>query len=153
MRKVALADADSIPNRPAHAVTDVAGAVGATDVGIRYYELDPGDGIGRTFHTHHDQEELFYVESGTATFETADGPVAVESGEIVRFGPGEYQRGYNDGDERAVVVGLGAPAGSTDVTRMRRCDACDDRVTITYVDDGDEVVAVCDECGAETGRW
>jgi uncharacterized cupin superfamily protein len=153
MRKVHVADADPIPNRPARAVTDVAGAVDASKLGIRYYELDPGDSVGRTYHKHDDQEELFYVESGTVTFDTTDGPVPVESGEVVRFAPGEYQRGTNDGDEPATVLGLGAPAGSTEVTRMRHCDECGGRRTVTFVEEGSAVAAVCDECGGETGRW
>ncbi len=40
------------------------------------------------------------VQSGTATFESADGDVRVGAGEAIRFAPGEWQRGHNEGDER-----------------------------------------------------
>jgi uncharacterized cupin superfamily protein len=66
--------------------------LGLTDVAVNQYELAPGDRFSGGLHAHVDQEEVFYVTSGTATFDyrrTADAPtetVAVGPGEAVRCG-------------------------------------------------------------------
>lgn len=49
------------------------------------------------YHNHEVPVELFYVQSGTATFETEVGPVTVDEGEIIRFDREEFQRGWNRG--------------------------------------------------------
>ena len=48
---------------------DVGAAVGAEHMAAVHYELDPGEQFSGGLHTHHDQEEVFYVIEGTATFE------------------------------------------------------------------------------------
>jgi len=78
---------------------------------LNYYELAPGDSFAYGYHRHERQEELFLVQQGAATFETEAGDVVVEAGEVVRFVPGEFQRGVNEGEERVVAFALGAPRG------------------------------------------
>jgi len=56
---------------------------------------------------------VFYVLSGTATFETEAGEVTVDAGEAIRFVPGEFQQGSNRGDERVVALAPGAPSTRT----------------------------------------
>jgi len=64
--------------------------LGTEHVAMNYFELAPGDAFAGGVHAHGDQEEVFYVLSGTATFEV--GPererVDVEAGELIRFAPG-----------------------------------------------------------------
>ncbi len=81
--------------------------------------------------------------------------MAVESGELVRFAPGEYQRGVNRGDERVVALALGAPRESGALDLQRDCENCGERTpnSIERAPDGEALVTVCEDCGAETGRF
>lgn len=123
-------------------------ALGTTDVAINHYRLEPGDRLAG-LHAHADQEEIFVVLEGTVTFETLDGESVVETGEIVRFAPGEHQSGKNAAEQAAVVLALGAPR-ETDTLRIPvSCAACghyEQRLTMTD-DDG---ALVCVDCGAES---
>ena len=133
----------------------LSGALGTTDLALNYYELAPGDAFGFGYHCHPDQEEVFYVLEGTATFETEDGDVAVSAGEAVRFGPGEWQLGHNGGDERVVTLAMGAPRDAGETEMLRDCLDCGGRTenTIETADDRDALVTRCLDCGAETGRF
>lgn len=153
---------DAIDNRiqPAAVMRRLTDALGTTDLAINYYELEPGDSFAFAYHRHEHQEEVFYVHAGTATFETEEGPISVESGEAIRFEPGEYQRGWNRGDKRVVAIALGAPLQYGDGERLRECQNCGDRTdnSLDLVDDenapgGKAVIAICGVCGTETGRW
>ena len=133
----------------------LSGALGTDDLALNYYELAPGDTFGFGYHRHPDQEEVFYVIEGTATFETEDGDVAVEAGEAVRFAPGEWQLGRNAGEERVVALAMGAPADARRTEMLRECPDCGGRTenTIEMTDDRDALVTRCLECDAETGRF
>lgn len=131
-------------------------ALETTDFAINRYSLDPGEEFSSGLHTHMDQEETFYIVSGTATFEHATDPledtVTVEVGpnEAVRFGPGEYQTGSNYGDEPVEALAFGAPKGSEDVRVPGPCPECEtDALQLTF--DGGEMGTVCPECGTEPG--
>ena len=130
-------------------------ALGTTDLALNYYELAPGDTFGFGYHRHPDQEEVFYVVEGTATFETEDGDVDVSAGEAVRFAPGEWQLGRNDGDERVVALAMGAPKDAGGTEMVRECPDCGGRTenTVEMTDDRDALVTRCLDCGAETGRF
>ncbi|WP_132059310.1 cupin domain-containing protein [Halorussus amylolyticus] len=154
MKKIRIEDVESWMG-PADVKRPLTKQLGTTDVAVNYYELAPGDSFGFGYHAHSDQEEVFYVESGTVTFETEGGPVEVSSGEVVRFGPGEFQRGVNRGDERVVSLALGAPKDGGELEMRRDCPECDDRTenAIERAPDADALVTICVECGAETGRF
>ena len=163
MERVSIDDVDSYMG-PAAVKRPLTEALGATDLAINYYELDPGDSFAFGLHRHSDQEEVFYVQAGTVTFhrgsaagDTAEETeaVTVGAGELVRFGPGEFQRGVNEGNERVVALALGAPQESGETTITRECDDCGrrTRADIELTDDRDALVTVCTECGAETGRF
>jgi len=154
MEKVRIDDvANSV--QPAAVMRPLTGPLGATDLAVNYYELEPGDSFAFAYHSHEIQEELFYVQSGTATFDTEDGPVTVEAGEVIRFDRGEFQRGWNRGDERVVALALGAPLDYGDQPKLRRCPGCEVEThsRLERTDDDEAVVAYCERCGAETGRW
>ncbi|MFC5279096.1 cupin domain-containing protein [Halorubrum rubrum] len=151
---------DDVENdvQPAAVMRKLTEPLGLTDVAINYYELEPGDSFAFAYHSHEVQEEVFCVLSGTATFETEDGPVEVGPDEIVRFGRGEFQRGWNHGNERIRALAIGAPLEYGTQPKLRYCEECDaendTKLNRTDDADGEEVVvARCVECGSETGRW
>jgi uncharacterized cupin superfamily protein len=154
MEKVRVAD---VSRTTAAAVKrPLTDALGTTDVALNQYELAPGDAFAPAYHAHERQEEVFYVFEGTATFETEAGDVTVGPGEVVRFPPGEFKRGWNRGEERVVALALGAPIESGTVTKLRDCPTCRERTAHRLESLGDEAgtrVAVCERCGTETGRW
>lgn len=154
MKRVSLADQESRmgPAAVSHPLTDV---LGLANVAVNYYELEPGDSFAYGFHAHAEQEEVFYVQEGTVTFRTQDGDLTVEAGELVRFGPGEYQRGVNQSDDRVVALALGAPqdAGATEI--LRTCEECGAETpqSLELTDEQDAVLARCEECEGVTGRF
>jgi uncharacterized cupin superfamily protein len=154
MEKVRIEDVESRAG-PADVKRPLTAALGATDLAVNYFELSPGDSFAFGYHAHSDQEEVFYVQSGTVTFETEEGPVEVGPGELVRFAPGEYQRGVNENEERAVALALGAPKESGDLDLRRECPDCGERTsnTIRRAEGGAALVTICEDCGAETGRF
>lgn len=105
----------------------LSNAVGATDVVVMYYELEPGDVLSGSYHTHLDQEEAFVVLEGEVTFDTEAGEAAVTIGqdEAIRFAPGEYQHGYNASEAPARVLAIGAPPGMDETVAVFTCPACD----------------------------
>ncbi|NUC74465.1 cupin domain-containing protein [Haloterrigena sp. SYSU A558-1] len=134
MRHLAIDDVDSDPyDEELH--TDrraLADPLGTDHLAITRYVLEPGERFSGSVHAHADQEEVFLVLEGEATFELrADdgderGEVTVAEDEAVRFAPGEFQSGYNAGTERVVAIALGAPRESDDV-RIARIPVLEDR--------------------------
>lgn len=130
-------------------------ALNATNVALNYYELAPGDSFAYGYHMHENQEEVFVIQNGQVTFETEDGDVRVDAGEVIRFAPGEYQQGINAGDERVVALAIGAPQETGTSEILRECDSCGERTpnTIERAEGGAVIVTRCLECGAETARF
>jgi mannose-6-phosphate isomerase-like protein (cupin superfamily) len=131
----------------------LTGGLGLTDVAVNHYTVAPGERVSG-LHGHGDQEEVFLVLEGTATFETYDGEegrvVEVDAGEAVRFAPGEYQSARNAGEEPLVCYALGAPPDSEDVRVPLACPDCGHgHVRPTLADDRTPVLA-CPDCDAET---
>lgn len=147
-------------------------SLGARDLAIIHYRIAPGEELPAGLHAHADQEEVFVVLDGTATFEVYDvvvadgyllddsdplddpddgpfaGELVVETGETVRFAPGEFQSGRNDGDEELRLLALGAPLESEDVRLPVDCSECDHEDV--RLDVGEPKLSlVCPRCGAE----
>ncbi|MFD1562525.1 cupin domain-containing protein [Haloarchaeobius amylolyticus] len=122
--------------------------LGTTDFSINYFCLEPGEGFSNTMHTHMDQEEVFVVVEGEATFTTMDDEVVVGEGEAIRFAPGEYQTGTNETDDPVVAYAMGAPRDSEDVRVPRDCPECANG-NMRAVPGDDGFTLVCPECGAE----
>ena len=154
MQKTRIEDIDSWMG-PASVKRSLTKALGAEDVAMNYYELEPGESFAFGYHSHEDQEEVFYVVEGEATFETEDGDVTVGAGEAVRFGPGEWQQGWNRGEETVRALALGAPQDGGETTVLRECADCGERTEqeIRPTEDRDALLTVCLDCGAETGRF
>lgn len=140
---------------PASVKRPLGKAIGTEHMGMRFYELEPGESTAFGYHAHENQEEVFYVVEGELTFETEDGEVSVGEGEAIRFGPGEFQRSRNDTDGRVRTLGIGAPADPGELTLLRECPECGERTDqeIDSTDDGSALVTLCVECGAKTGRF
>lgn len=156
MKHVSIDDIEAEPhpmgvNRERRNVSDALGAEHMTAV---HYELAPGEQFSGGLHTHHDQEEVFYIVEGTATFEygTDGEEVAVEAGEVVRFDPGEFQCGRNKSDDAVVGFALAAPGSQhnwEDLESFAPCGECGE-VTSHGVEEPDgEFVIYCNECDNE----
>lgn len=159
MERVAIEDVDDEANPLAdHEVRKpLSRALGAEHVAMNYFELSPGESFSGGLHAHHDQEELFYVASGTVRFEVGRDreTVAVGPGEVIRFAPGEFQTGGvpEDAGEGVVGFALGAPGASHDwddlssVVYCRECDS--ERVHETTPTGDDRFRFTCTACGNE----
>ena len=122
--------------------------LGTTDLALNRYRLDPGERFSGGMHAHMDQEEVFVIVEGEATFETMNGEVTVSEAEVIRFAPGEFQSGKNDSDGEVVAFAMGAPRDSEDVRLPQNCPECEhDNVRAIPGDDGFDLQ--CPECGAE----
>lgn len=154
MERVRIDDAENFYG-PAAVTRSLSRALGTTELAVNYYELDPGDALSYGYHRHPEQEEVFIVESGTVTFETESSPVEVTAGEVVRFAPGEFQHGTNEGTDRVRVLALGAPQEASETDLRRTCPDCGGRTphTIEMAPDRDAIVTRCEDCGALTGRF
>lgn len=151
MKKVTVDDLDRHLST-ASIKRPVGDALGIEGFALHYYELGPGETFSTNLHTHLDQEEIFYVLNGTATFETDDGSIEVESGEAVRFAPGEYQHGRNDTDSRVAGLAMGAPRESEE--GRIECPECGAREApvVEWTDDRSAIVYECPACEAEINR-
>lgn len=160
MKYVAVDDSD--PEIPGVGVEQygLSDPLETTDVAINRYRIPSGEGFPAGLHAHADQEEMFVVLEGEATFEvleprseagrtsdeTIGSEVVVGEGETVRFAPGEFQSGRNDSEEDLVALALGAPRDSEDVRLPVDCPECG-HGDLRLDTDG-EVVLVCPACGA-----
>jgi mannose-6-phosphate isomerase-like protein (cupin superfamily) len=146
MRKVTVDDVEPRARGPGDEadmdVRALADPLGTEDVAINRYALEPGEAFSGGMHAHLDQEEVFYVLAGTATFEHADGPTAdtevteVGPGEAIRFAPGEYQQGRNEGGDRVVAIALGAPKDTREGRIAQPCPECDSDALAVVMTDG-----------------
>ena len=134
----------------------VSDALGTEHVAMNYFELGPGDSFSGGLHTHHDQEEIFYVEEGEVVFEVGleREEVSVSSGELIRFAPGEFQVGtVPDDGERTVGWAVGAPGARHDwdalesVVPCRECGT--EEIHATRLTDEGRFAFTCTDCGTQ----
>jgi len=81
-------------------------------LGMRVYELGPGEQSGLAYHYHDEQVEAFYVLSGTLQVETPEGEYAVDADQALFVDPGSPQRAHNpeDADSSVRFLAIGAPS-------------------------------------------
>jgi mannose-6-phosphate isomerase-like protein (cupin superfamily) len=81
-------------------------------LGLRVYELAPGEQSGLSYHYHDEQVEAFYVLEGTLHVETPEQEFVVESDQAFFVDPGSPQRAFNpEGAETSTrVLAIGAPS-------------------------------------------
>lgn len=81
-------------------------------IGLRVYELSPGEQSGLRYHSHDEQVEVFYVLQGTLHVETPDEEYVVETDQALFVDPGSPQRAFNptDAETTTRVLAIGAPS-------------------------------------------
>jgi len=81
-------------------------------LGMRVYELAPGEQSGLAYHYHVEQVEAFYVLDGALHVETPDEAYVVEADQALFVDPESPQRAYNpeDAAEPVRVLAIGAPS-------------------------------------------
>lgn len=104
-------DLPPTPDRPS-VQRSISDAAGLSKVAVNRYEVEPGEAIPLAYHSHDEQEEVFYVLSGTLSVETPEGDYEVGTDEAFVVDPESPQRAYNPAaaGERVVVLAVGAPA-------------------------------------------
>lgn len=125
----------------------------ATDFAMNYYVLDPGEEFTGGLHAHLDQEEVFVILEGEATFEVQESPTAdsetvtVGEEQLIRFPPGEYQQGRNESEETVRALALGAPEESTDIRVASPCPACGESDYLAFAMTEEGAMLDCPDCG------
>lgn len=124
MEKVSLEGID--PDLPSEGIyrRRLSDSLDTSDLALNHYRIAPGQGFPGGLHAHMDQEEVFVVLRGAATFETMDGDVTVGQNQAIRFSRGEFQSGRNAGDEDLVALAIGAPRDTEDVRIPAECPDC-----------------------------
>lgn len=156
MERVTVADIEAEPhpmgvNRERRNVGD---ALGAEEMSAVHYELEPGESFSGGLHTHHDQEECFYIIEGVATFEhgTDGEETEVEAGEVIYFDPGEFQCGRNKSDDTVVGLALAAPGSQHnwgDLESFAPCGECGEVTRHGVEEPVDGFTIFCKECENE----
>lgn len=130
-------------------------ALGTEDVTVVHYALEPGEQFSGGTHAHHDQEEVFVILEGAATFHLGprrEESVTVEAGEAIRFAPGEFQFGRNEGEEPVVGLAIAAPGTGHDwgeIESLAPCEECGGFTHHGVRPPEDGFVVYCLECGTE----
>lgn len=145
MDRVDIDELDNMDDRAASAKS-ITGPLGLLNMSLNYYELEPGDVFSPGLHTHMNQEEVFMIVEGTATFETEDEDYEVGPGVVVRFPPGEFQQGRNDGEEVVRAFGAGAPREMGETRTPFPCSNCEAEYhTVEIQEEGFRLI--CPGCG------
>lgn len=166
METVAIDDIDAVPHwmganterRP------LSRSIEGMGFATTYLELDPGEAFSGGLHTHTDQEELFIVLEGTATWETkeepGDEPAFTEVGpmEAIHFGESDvYQSGRNESDEvvRGFAIGVPGSRHTWEGTRaLIDCETCGEETVFTIEGEGrmpniEDTTITCTQCGTD----
>ncbi|WP_254273683.1 cupin domain-containing protein [Haloarcula marina] len=114
-RHIVVDDIDPTPDRPS-TQRSVSDAADLEQLAANVYEVEPGEQIPLAYHYHDQQEEVFYVLSGTLYVETPEETFEVGADEAFVVEPDSPQRAYNpeSASERVRAFAVGAPAVSDD---------------------------------------
>ena len=145
----------------------VSRAVEGMGFAMVFFELRPGEAFSGAPHKHLNQEEIFYVYEGTATWTIKEGPGA--EAETVTVGPNElihfheddvFQQGANESDDVLRAISVGSPGARHEweqALRLIDCPECKKETVHTFqaTDDAedrrmpavDQMVVACQECG------
>lgn len=114
-------EGESIPDRPCltrpitgKRAPDSEGTddgVSFEQLGIRLYDVAPGEQMPLQYHYHELQEEAFNVVSGTLHVETPEQTYTVDEGELFLAEPKSPHRAFNpeSASEPVRVLAVGAP--------------------------------------------
>jgi mannose-6-phosphate isomerase-like protein (cupin superfamily) len=84
------------------------------NLGMRVYEVDPGEQFSLSSHSYDGQVEAFYVLEGTLHVQTPEGELTVGDDEALLIEPGCPQRAFNPTSARGPVRALAVGAPSVD---------------------------------------
>ena len=107
-------DLEQFDDRPAD-VRSISTAAGldyqGSPLGLRVYEVEPGEQLPLTYHYHDEQTEVFYVLEGTLHVKTPEETFVVEADEAFLAEPESPHLAHNpeDGDGPVRVLAIGAP--------------------------------------------
>ena len=95
----------------------LAEPAGLDAMAINRFRAEPGEMLPLAYHYHDQQEEAFFVLSGTLFVETPDETYEVPEGSLFAVEPESPQRAFNpeDASEPVDVLAIGAPPTSGDV--------------------------------------
>jgi mannose-6-phosphate isomerase-like protein (cupin superfamily) len=81
-------------------------------LGMRVYDLAPGEAPGLAYHYHDEQVEAFYVLEGELHVETPEREYVVEPDQALFVDPESPQRAFNpeESSDRVRVLAIGAPS-------------------------------------------
>jgi len=106
---------DQLDDRPAD-VRSISGAAGLeprnSKLGLRRYDIAPGQQMPLSYHYHDEQVEAFYVVEGALHVKTPEGDYVVEADQTLLVEPGSPQFAYNpeEAGESVLVLAVGAPS-------------------------------------------
>jgi mannose-6-phosphate isomerase-like protein (cupin superfamily) len=104
----AVANIDDLGDGPGF--RKVRHGLGVTAFGVNAIVLPPGIETG--FHFHDEQEELYFVHSGTIEMEFGDGSVeTIAAGGLARVDAATHRKIRNAGSDEAVYVIVGGKDG------------------------------------------
>jgi uncharacterized cupin superfamily protein len=86
--------------------------LGVEAFGINLVEIAPGEGIPEHDESDRDQEEVFFVISGSPTLVVDGEGHAAPAGTFARLSPEHRRTVRNDGDQPASVLIVSAPSSS-----------------------------------------
>ena len=86
-------------------------SAGLSNVAVNRYRATPGQQLPLAYHYHDEQEEAFFVVSGTMHVETPERTYEVPAGSLFAADPDSPHRAYNaeDADGDLTVLAVGAP--------------------------------------------
>jgi uncharacterized cupin superfamily protein len=87
-------------------------SLGIRSFGVNLVEIPPGESIPEHDETGRDQEEMFFVVSGSAVLVIDGHDHPAPAGTFARLDPTHRRTVRNDGDESASVLIVSAPATS-----------------------------------------
>ena len=97
-------------------------ALGAEQVAVTWRLMPPGTGgKGSYGHRHKDQEEIYFVVSGTVQFKLGDDVVEVGPHSAVRVATETFRSVHNDGPEEAQLM-ICSPKAKGDEAELDRLE-------------------------------
>ena len=114
-RVVDTDEVEPTPDRPCE-LRRIGGEGGLENVALNKFRAAPGEQVPLAYHYHTDQEEAFYVLSGTLFVETPDETFEVPAGGLFVADPENPHRAHNpdDATDAVELLAIGAPAVSGD---------------------------------------
>lgn len=92
-------------------IRSISGAAELENVGLNVFDVPPGAQLPLTYHYHEEQEEAFFVVSGTLRVETPEEEFIIEEGQCFVAEPENPHRAFNpeDADDAVRALAIGAP--------------------------------------------